>query len=487
MILLTTFNARFTHASLGLRCVMANLGPLREQAGIVEFDLETRPEEAVERLLLARPRIVGCGVHVWNTDPTTRMARLLKRLRPEVILVLGGPETGHGLDDHPLGELADHLIVGEGELAFRELAAAILAGTPPTEKKIIAKPPDLRQIALPYAEYTDADLAHRQIYVEASRGCAWQCVFCLSALDAKVRRFPLPALLAGLERLHARGARRFKFVDRIFNTHREQAALILDFFLDPARAGAFLHFEMIPDLLPEAIRQRLAAFPPGAVQLELGVQSFDPVVLNAIRRRQDPDRAAANLSWLRNATRVHLHTDLIVGLPGESLAGFAAGFDRLVALAPHEIQVGILKRLAGTPLTAMEAAHGYLFNPDPPYELLANDRIDFFTMRRMKRFARYWDLIGNSGRFASTLALAFRDGSPFAVFLLLSDRLFAIAGETHAIALPRLFSLVGECLTGQEGIEAALEADRRRAERSVRPARATPPRQQRALGSFSSC
>ncbi|MBF0294831.1 MAG: B12-binding domain-containing radical SAM protein [Magnetococcales bacterium] len=487
MILLTTFNARFTHASLGLRSLLANLGPLRERSGMVEFDLETRPEEAVERVLLARPRIVGCGVYAWNTDLTTRMARLLKRLRPEVILVLGGPETGFALDDHPLAELADHLIVGEGEVAFRALAEVILAGTPPAEKKIFAPPPDLHQLALPYAEYTDADLAHRQIYVEASRGCAWQCVFCLSALDARVRRFPLPALLAGLEQLYARGARRFKFVDRIFNTHREQAATLLDFFLDPARADAFLHFEMIPDLLPEAIRERLAAFPPGAVQLELGVQSFDPQVLRAIRRRQDPDKAAANLTWLRTATRVHLHTDLIVGLPGESLAGFAAGFDRLVALAPHEIQVGILKRLAGTPLTAMEAAHGYVFSPDPPYELLANDRIDFFTMRRMKRFARYWDLIGNSGRFTQTLAQAFCDRSPFEVFLSLSDRLFATTGETHGIALPRLFSLVGECLAGQTEIDTALEQDMRRAERPVRPARATPPRQQRALGRLSSC
>ncbi|MBF0126742.1 MAG: B12-binding domain-containing radical SAM protein [Magnetococcales bacterium] len=484
-IVLTTFNARFAHASLGLRCLLANLGPWRERAEIVEFDLEKRPEEAVEALLTGDPGIVGCGVYVWNTELVTRTATLLKRIRPAVVLILGGPEVGHALAEHPLSRLADHLIVGEGEEAFRELCGRILAGQPPADKEIIAPRPDLGQLQLPYPHYQERDLAHRQLYVESSRGCPYRCVFCLSSLDEKVRRFPLEPFLAAMQSLLERGGRRFKFVDRSFNLLEHHAVAILDFFLQRVAFGVFLHFEMLPDRLPDAIRRRLAAFPPGVVQLEIGIQSFNPEVLALTQRHQECDLVAENLTWLLTATHAHLHTDLIVGLPGENLESFAAGFDRLVSLGPHEIQVGILKQLAGTPLVAMSRKYGMIFNSEPPYELLANDLIDFFTMRRLKRFARYWDLVGNSGRFPATLALVFSQGSPFATFLRFCDWLFTSTHQTHQIALPRLTTLVREGFSipgvvDDEALRAAVAADTRATIPVGPQTSATPPRQQRA-------
>jgi hypothetical protein len=289
-------------------------------------------------------------------------------------------------------------------------------------------------------------LAHRVIYVEAARGCPFECEFCLSALDETVRPVPLDVFLPAMQRLLDRGCRQFKFVDRTFNLDRKTSAAILEFFRERYRPGMFLHFEMIPDRFPAALREIVQRFPPGALQFEVGIQTFNEEVAARIKRRQDNALAEANLRWLREETGVHVHADLIVGLPGESLESFAAGFDRLVALRPHEIQVGLLKRLRGAPIARHDAEWGMIYNPDPPYDLLANRRLDFATMQRLRRFARYWDLVANSGRFGDAVPALWGTGSAFAGFLKFSDWLFGRVGRTHAIALPRLQALVGEYL-----------------------------------------
>ncbi|MBF0627427.1 MAG: B12-binding domain-containing radical SAM protein [Magnetococcales bacterium] len=485
-IVLTTFNARFSHPSMGLRCLLANLDVWRDQTRLIEFDLETRPEAAVETILAENPRLIGCGVYVWNTELVHRFATLLKILRPEVHLILGGPEAAHALDHHPLATIADHRVAGEGERIFAEICHTLLTHGAPLPKKIIAPPADLTTLRHPYDAYTSHDLAHRHLYVESSRGCPYRCAFCLSALDPEVRRFPLDPFLKAMADLLERGGRHFKFVDRTFNLGEAHATAILDFFLAriPEFPGIFLHFEMVPDRLTPGLKTRLAAFPAGTLQLELGIQSFDPAVLQTIDRHMDQTRAEENLRWLLTATQAHLHTDLIIGLPGEDLASFAQGFDRLFALGPHEIQVGILKQLAGTPLTALTGTEEMHFDPEPPYELLANRRIDFMTLRRLKRFARYWDLVGNSGRFPNTLRQAFRERSPFYTFLAFSDWLYATTGQTHQIALPRLTRLVQEGFGAQRTpaersqLDQALEQDLQHQQRTEKKTDHHPPSRQ---------
>ncbi|MGB0134078.1 DUF4080 domain-containing protein, partial [Dokdonella sp.] len=154
---------------------------------------------------------------------------------------------------------------------------------------------------------------------------------------------------------------------------------------------------------------------------------------------------AANIAWLREHSAAHLHVDLIAGLPGEDMAGFADGFNRLVKLAPHEIQFGILKRLRGAPIDRHTKEYGLRFNPDPPYNILSTDAIDFATMQRLSRFSRYWDIVANSGRYLRTLALVL-DDSPFANFLGFSDWLYGKTGQTHALAQERLVHLLHEHL-----------------------------------------
>ncbi len=516
-IILTTLNAKYAHCAFGLRYLMANLGELQGRARILEFDINQRPIDVVEVILRHEPKIVGIGVYIWNATQSLHVVADLKRLRPELIIILGGPEVSYECDRQEIVRLVDHVITGEADLAFAEVCRELvgrasrplnqqpLAGeTPaPLQPHIIPAPlPDFYHLALPYELYTDADIAHRVIYVEASRGCPFECEFCLSSLDIPVRNATLDRFLAAMQRLLDRGARQFKFVDRTFNLNLKISSAILDFFLERHRPGLFVHFEMIPDRLPEALREPIKKFPAGALQFEVGVQTFNEEVAKLISRRQDNAKVEENLRWLRKETGVHVHADLIVGLPGENLESFAAGFDRLVALAPQEIQVGLLKRLRGTPIVRHDREWGMVYSPEPPYEILQTKLIDFFTMQRLRRFARYWDLVGNSGNFVETTPLLWRDGSafpesplplgerikvrgsPFWSFLHFSDWLYAQTRQTHSIALQRLRDLAARYLTveinlPQEEVHRALQQDANRRRAVAIPG--SPPRQARHL------
>jgi radical SAM superfamily enzyme YgiQ (UPF0313 family) len=501
-IVLSTLNAKFIHAAFGLRCLLANLGGLRERATLVEFDINQRPLDIVEILLTRQPKILGLGVYIWNVTETTEVLAILKRLRPDVTVILGGPEVSYETEEQEIVRLADYVITGEADLKFAEVCQALLAqreqgdGVPesqslashhcitpalhhsPFPKVLPAEPPDLARLALPYDLYDERDLAHRVVYVEASRGCPFTCEFCLSSLDIPVRQFPLEPFLAAMQRLLDRGLRSFKFVDRTFNLNLQTSRAILQFFLDRCQPGLFVHFEMIPDRLPAALRELIAKFPLGALQFEVGIQSFNDEVCQLIGRRQDTAKLADNFHFLRTQTGVHIHADLIVGLPGETVESFGAGFDRLIALGPQEIQVGILKRLRGTPIVRHDAEWQMIYNAQPPYEILQNKLIDFATMQRLRRFARYWDLVGNSGNFTETTPLLWianvlpascrqitsggEDGtavetpaaprsSPFTVFLHFSDWLYAKTGRTDSIALARLAELIFDFLTHELG------------------------------------
>ncbi|MBX2880582.1 MAG: DUF4080 domain-containing protein, partial [Granulosicoccus sp.] len=242
----------------------------------------------------------------------------------------------------------------------------------------------------------------------------------------------------------------------------------LEFFLaqmdrPQIKGNLFLHFELIPDRLPEALCELLPAFPPGTLQFEIGIQSFNPEVQQRISRKQNHEKTTANLRWLVTHTHAHVHADLIFGLPGESLESFGRGFDELYKLGPQEIQVGLLKRLRGTPITRHTEPFGMCYMPTPPYRIMATRDADFSTIQRMVRFARYWDLIGNSGRFPNTLPLLLGE-SPFERFLALSDWIFASSTQTHKISLQRLFEMLHDGVpllpaTDQTLVTEALSSD----------------------------
>ena len=455
-ILLSTLNARYAHASLGLRYLLANMGEMQAQTSLLEFVIGTKTTEIVEKLLAQKPRIIGFGVYIWNIEETTKIVAMLKRLAPEIKIVLGGPEVSYESAGQPIVQQADYLITGWGDVTFADVCRQILNGPQPLMKVHAGVQPPLAELTLPYALYSDEDIRHRTLYVEASRGCPFKCEFCLSALDKTAWPFEIDQFLAELEVLHARGARLFKFVDRTFNLNIKTSLKIMQFFLDKLDAHpddpVFAHFEVVPDHLPDALKESIVKFPEGTLQFEIGIQSFNPAVQTLVSRKQNNEKAAENIRWLCQHSNAHLHVDLIAGLPGEDIASFAAGFDQLHALQPHEIQFGILKRLRGTPIIRHTETYGLIFDPHPPYTILATDRIDFSDMQRLVRFARYWDLVANSGRFAHTLVLILAD-APFVNFMALSDWLYAKTDATHRIALDRLAALVAEWL-GERGYDA---------------------------------
>jgi len=467
-IVLVTANARYHHASLGLRCLLANLGPLRSRAVMHEYPLDAPLARMAAEVLEHQPRVIGLGIYIWNVAPMRALAQELRAQRPDAVLVMGGPELFYETETHPLTPLADYVISGEGEIVFRNLCEALLRGERPPELRRTAPRLDLATLLRPDEEYTEADdLAHRVVYVETSRGCPFGCTYCLSARDRAVRQYPLDATLAGIDRLLARGARTLKFVDRTFNLDIPRAVAILDFLRPRASAGRAFQFEMVPERFPPELRHAVRGFPPGCLRLEIGIQSFDPAVNARVGRRMDPDVVEDTLAFLCREAGVTVHADLIAGLPGETLDGLGAGFDRLLAAGPREIQLGLLKRLRGAPLASGADTWSMHFGAEPPYELRDSRHLPAADIARVQAFAYFWERVYNRRRLAGTLPLFWEGApSPFHAFMSWVDWVVAREGRAHSITLDRLVEHAFTYLTAPTGrgldaqrVAAALQAD----------------------------
>lgn len=432
-ILLVTLNSSFAHAAFGLRYLFANLGSaLQARTKILEFTTDKPVLDIAENLLSYQPKIIGLGVYIWNAPQMLELVSAIKKVSPETCIVLGGPEVSHETSAQTICQMADYTICGEGDFLFKEFCTAYLNRLNLTKsestlvsddasslqsdslvsssenaeailkKKIIRGPlPDIKSIASPYPYYSDFDIQNRTIYVEASRGCPYRCEYCLSSLDKGVRNFDVDLFLQDVQMLIDKGCRQFKFIDRTFNLSVTISTKILQFFLDRIQLGLFLHFEMVPDRLPEELRVLIVQFPAGSLQFEVGIQTLNKEVAKNISRNNDLVKVEENFRFLREKTGVHTHADLIVGLPGENVESFRLGFDQLMELGPDEIQVGILKRLKGTPIARHEKSFQMVYSEKAPYQILQTKDVSFTEMQWMSRFAKYWDLIANSGNFVT--------------------------------------------------------------------------------------
>lgn len=441
-ILLCTLNSTYQHSSFGLRYLYANLGTeLQPRCKIIESTIKENPRNLIEKIVACSPRIVGFSVYIWNTLETLESIMLLKKISPETIIVLGGPEISYETESQEHLKWADYVIKGEADFSFREFCLDVLVrNNRPLKQILSAELPEISEIVLPYSLYSDADIKNRVIYVEASRGCPYKCEYCLSSLDKSVRNFDIDLFLGEMKVLLERGVRCFKFVDRTFNLSPASSTRILSFFLEHIELGLFLHFELVPDRLPTEIRELIKLFPAGSLQFEVGIQTLNPVVAKNISRNNNLGKVAENFSFIREQTKVHTHADLIVGLPGETLASFAAGFDQLALYGPDEIQVGILKRLKGTPIARHEVGFKMLYSEAPPFQIISTSTMDYSTLQKMNRFAKFWDLYANSGEFKQFMKWLKLNSanSFFAGFFEFSEYLSVMFNDTHSLALASL-------------------------------------------------
>ena len=437
-ILLSTVNARYSHSSMGLRCIFANLSELQDKTKIIEHTIKESPESIVESWLSHNPKIIGLGIYIWNIEVMEKSITLLKATRPEVAIIVGGPEVSYGISK-ALDKHIDYIVQLEGEDAFKSLCHDILKGRFPKQRVIKARVLDTLTLKMPYKYYTEEDIKNRKIYVEASRGCAFKCQFCLSSLDAGIRNYNIDLFLDEMKKLYNRGVRQFKFIDRTFNLNIKISTKILNFFieLDPNQ-DFFLHFEVVPDRLPSDLKHYIEMFKPGVLQFEVGIQTLDKKVSDRIGRRQNKNKALENLSYLRHKTNAHLHVDLIIGLPGASIDIFKNDLNELVAIGLQEVQVGILKLLKGTPIHQHIIPFEMKFDSTPPYEIISNKHIDEEQMKELRAFHKFFDKFYNSGNFQESMKLLFELSNPFDEFFALSNFTFNRFERCYGISLDQL-------------------------------------------------
>jgi len=405
--LLTTLHSKFIQPCLAAYCG-ADGGELR----IREFTVHEPKEQVLAALLAEQPDVIAFSVYLWNRRETLELVDALAVARPGLRLVLGGPEVsfdGPDLFDRHPGLTA--LIRGEGELPVRALLSAwhhqaepgviprlcLRAGDGLVEGPNGPRLDSLDELPSPFA-LDLVDLTRGLVYLETSRGCPYSCAFCMSALDRRVRSFSTERIHSDLSLLMERGVPNIKLVDRTFNYDATRAREIFRFILDRNRRSHF-HFEIGAHLLDDATLGLLETVPDGMFQFEIGVQSTLPATLAAIGRQAPLESLAENVRRLRQKGNIHLHLDLIAGLPGEGFADFLASIDRVAALNPHHLQIEPVKLLPGAPLRKQASERGIRFDPNPPYTVLATPNLNFDELERLRGISRLCDLTRNSGHF----------------------------------------------------------------------------------------
>ncbi|MGI6064954.1 MAG: DUF4080 domain-containing protein [Bacillota bacterium] len=417
-ILLATLNAKFIHSALALYYLKSYCQSTCQEIKIREFTINGRLPDILGEIFLEQPSLVGFSCYIWNIEQTLKIAAMLKKVLPHTIIVLGGPEVS--FDSCSLMESnssIDYIVAGEGEETFRELILCLdegqnvadIAGLVHRKEGVPVKNPDrtliknLDQISFPYPPEDLDNFTGKIIYYESSRGCPFNCRYCLSSTSHGVRFFSLERVKNDLKLIAQAGIKQVKFVDRTFNCHRERTKELLSFLLDLDARGMNFHFEIGADLLDEEIIDLLGKAPPGYFQLEIGIQSTNPLTLRTVERTMNFPRVRSAVSKIVEAGNMHLHLDLIAGLPKEDLASFEKSFNDVFELQPHNLQLGFLKVLKGSGLRNQAREYGLNYQDCPPYEILSTKDISFRDLLDLKSVEDVLERFFNSGKFRQTI------------------------------------------------------------------------------------
>lgn len=409
-IVLATLNAKYIHMALAIRYLKAYSGsefPIE----LAEYTIKDPPLQVVADLYRREPDLIGFSCYIWNIEETIKIIRLLKKVKPHLTIVLGGPEVSYDVEYwmRRLPEV-DYIVIGEGEGSFHHLLTTLKGKGEIGEVKGIAyrddegmihiAPPrekmDLTKIPSPYRFTEDIPhLPNRVVYVETSRGCPFTCQFCLSSIESGVRYLNIAQVKEDLLYLIAHGAKTIKFVDRTFNLKKD-IALDLFRFLIEHHQGTVFQFEITADIMhPDVLAFLKEEAPPGIFRFEIGVQSTNEWTNRLVKRRQNFEKLSRTVRALKESVKIIQHLDLIAGLPEEDYDSFRKTFNDVFALEPEELQLGFLKMLRGTGMRAMAEQFGYLYMEEAPYEILQNRVLPFADVIRIKRvediLEKYWN------------------------------------------------------------------------------------------------
>ena len=416
-VVLSTLNSKFIHSSLALRYLKA-YGEAHGQAyDIVEYTINMPVLHILSDITEHDIDVLGFACYIWNIEMTLHVVDMVKAVRPDIKIVLGGPEVSFTADE--LLERCpniDYIVQGEGEEAFYALVTALQLGNDGLNPVIpgvrgrrngsilgsaeAVEVRDLSTIPFPYTEEDMDDLEHKIIYYESSRGCPFSCQYCLSGNKNTVRFFPQERTLQELQWFIDHGVKQVKFVDRTFNCAPHHHRPLMEFMRDSDTDMNF-HLEMEPELMTEWETNILCETPPGRIQIEVGVQSTHKKTLDAINRYNDWPYIQKSIRPIIQAGRTHVHMDLIVGLPHEDFNRFGQSFNDLFSLQPHALQIGFLKLLKGSGVRRMRE-YKYVADPLAPYEVLSTHVLPYDDVRFLKYFEDVFERFYNSERFRTT-------------------------------------------------------------------------------------
>ena len=437
---LAAFNARYSHSCLAVRYIKSYNKDL--DITLSEHSVNETVYDAYSSLLKFCADMYIFSVYIWNIEITVKVAQMLKKALPGTIIAFGGPEAGYDTKDLFLKYgFLDYVILGEGEKVTGELIRAIEKKLPADILGVakrggeIAKPAlcvDLDTVLFPYTDEDFKELENKIIYFETSRGCPFRCSYCLSSVEKGVRYFPIEYVKRGFDMFFSHNVKLVKLIDRTFNSDSVRAEEIIRYIIDNSKCTK-VHFEIDPGILTDSLCDLLNSAPKDMFQLEMGIQSANEKTLRSVNRYENLDRVSKNIEKLKRADNMHIHLDLIAGLPFEDFSSFKKSFNFVYNLKPDMLQLGFLKVLKGTPIRENKDIQYADF---PPYEVISTKWISADEICKLKLVEKAVDNILNTGAFKRTVKKLVSD-DPFDIFLKMSE----IFSQNKSIGR---FSIYGE-------------------------------------------
>lgn len=415
--LLVGINAKYIHTNLAIRSIAQYAKEnLDFSIAICEYTINQQTSTILSELYKQSPDSIGFSCYIWNYNIICHLTTELKKILPNCKVYFGGPEVSYNPAQVLEHTDTDFVVCGEGEQTVPTFLQALdhgadlrtvpnLAFRDGTHITVNHQAPLLSMDVLPFVYDNLDSLAHKIIYYESSRGCPFQCQYCLSSIDHGVRMMSLARVYSHLDFFLSRRVRQVKFVDRTFNADPAYAMAIWRYLDDHDNGYTNFHFEIAAELLTEEALAFLPAVRKGFFQFEIGVQSTNPPTLKAIRRFTKIDRLRDIVAKLKAGQNIHLHLDLIVGLPHESVVEFRESFNAVHGLAPDQLQVGFLKLLKGSGLYQNQAEYGLTCSPFPPYEVLYTKDLPYGDLLHLKMVEEMVEVYYNSNRFQRLLDL----------------------------------------------------------------------------------